>query len=94
MADYKYKIDITRAAGQIIKTLLPKQYRQVVSTIFALRENPVPGDSKKLSGDTGFHSVDIGEHRIIYRFDSDKVCIAVIGNTNDDEVYKRLARRK
>lgn len=91
MADYKYKIDITRVAGQIIKTLPPKQYRQVISTIFALRENPLPVDSRKLSGKTGYHSVDIGEYRIIYRFDADKVCIAIIGNTNDDEVFKRFA---
>ncbi|NLD39364.1 MAG: type II toxin-antitoxin system RelE/ParE family toxin [Desulfatiglans sp.] len=87
-----YKIDISRAAGQIIKALPPKQYRQIVATILSLRENPAPSDSKQLSGDAGYHHVDIGEHRIIYRFDKDKVNIAVIGNRNDDEVFKRFAQ--
>lgn len=94
MVDHIYKIDITRAAGQTIKTLPPKQYRQVVSTIFALRENPVPGDSRKLTGKTGYYRFDFGEYRVIYRFDKDTVYIAVIGNTNDDEVFKRFAKRK
>jgi mRNA interferase RelE/StbE len=89
-----YKIDITRVAGQNIKNLPSKQYSQVISAIFALRENPVPGDSKKLSGKTGYYRADSGEHRIIYRFDKDTVYIAVIGNINDDEVFKRFARRK
>jgi mRNA interferase RelE/StbE len=87
-----HKIKITRVAGQMIKTLPPKQYRQVISTIFSLRENPVPSGSKKLSGDTRYHHIDINEYRIVYRFDTDKVSIAVIGNTNDDEVYKLFAK--
>ena len=45
-----YKIDITKSAGKSIKILPPKQYRQVIGTILALREDPTPNDSKKLSG--------------------------------------------
>jgi mRNA interferase RelE/StbE len=88
-----YKIDITKAAGKFIKKLPPKQYRQVVSTILALRENPTPNDSQQLSGYTEYHRVDIGEYRIIYRFDKDTVYIAVIGKRNDDEVYKRFKQQ-
>jgi mRNA interferase RelE/StbE len=93
MVDHMYKIDITRAAGQIIKTLQPKQYRQVVSTILALRENPAPSDSKKPSGETGYYRIDIGEYRIIYRFEKDTVYVAVIGKINDAEVFKRFEQK-
>lgn len=85
-----YKIAITKSAGKFIKKLPPKQYRQVVSSILALRENPTPDDSKQLSGYPEYRRVDIGEYRIIYRFDNDTVYIAVIGKRNDDEVYKRF----
>ncbi len=88
-----YKIDITKAAGKFIKKLPPKQYRQVVSTILALRENPKPNDSKQLTGYTKYYRVDIGEYRIVYRFDNDTVYIAVIGNRNDDEVYRRFKQQ-
>ena len=49
-----HKIDITKAAGKYLKKLPLKQYRQVVSTILALRENPTPNDSKQLSGYAGY----------------------------------------
>ncbi len=88
-----HKIDITKAAGKFIEKLPPKQYRQVISTIFDLRENPTPNDSKQLSGYPEYHRADIGEYRIIYRFDNDTVYIAVIGKRNDDEVYKRFKQQ-
>lgn len=88
-----YKIDITKSAGKFLKKLPPKQYRQVVSTILSLRENPAPNDSKQLSGYAEYHRVDIGEYRIVYRFDDDTVYISVIGKRNDDEVYKRFKQQ-
>ena len=84
------KIDLTKLAGKFIKKLPAKQYRQVVSTMLALRENTQPHDSEKLKGYPEFHRVDIGEYRIIYRYDKDTVYIATIGKRNDDEVYKRF----
>jgi len=88
-----HKIDIAKSAGKSIKKLPPKQYRQVVSTVLALRENPTPNDSKQLLGYLEYYRVDIGEYRIVYRFDNDTVYIAVIGKRNDDEVYKRFKRQ-
>jgi mRNA interferase RelE/StbE len=88
-----YKIDITREAGQILKNLSSKQYRKVISIIIALSENPAPGYSRKLSGDNNYHHIDIDEYRIVYRFDKSKVFIAVIGNRNEDELYKRFIQR-
>ena len=85
-----HKIDITKSAGKFIKKLPPKQYRQVVGTILALRENPTPNDSQQLKGYPDYRRVDIGEYRIVYRFDNDTVYIATVGKRNDDEIYKRF----
>jgi mRNA interferase RelE/StbE len=88
-----HKIDITKSAGKFLKKLPSKQYRQVVGTVLSLRENPTPHDSEQLSGYPEFQRVDIGEYRIVYRFDKDTVYIAVIGKRNDDEVYKRFKQK-
>jgi hypothetical protein len=40
-----------------------------------------------------YHHIDISEHRIVYRVDKEKIYIAVIGNRNNDEVFKRLAKQ-
>jgi len=88
------KIDITKSAGKFIKKLPPKQYRQVVGTMLSLRENSKPHDSEQLKGYPQYQRVDIGEYRIIYRFDKDTVYIALVGKRNDEEVYKRFKQGK
>lgn len=89
-----YKLDITKAEGKFISNLSPKQYRQVVSTIFSLRENPTPHDFQTLKGHREYRRVDIGEYRIIYRIDANTVYIAIVGKRNDSEVYKQFERFK
>ena len=89
-----HKIDITKSAGKFIKKLPPKQYRQVVGTILSLRENPTPHDSEQMKGSSEYQRVDIGEYRIVYRFDKETVFIAVVGKRNDDEVYKRFKQSR
>ena len=88
------KMDITKSAGKSIKKLPPKRFKQVVGTILGLRENPKPHDSKQLIGYPEYQRVDIGEYRIIYRFDTSTVYIATVGKRNDDEVYKRFKQNK
>jgi mRNA interferase RelE/StbE len=88
-----YKIDSTKSAGKFINKLPPKQYRQVVSTILSLRENPTLNDSEQLSGYPEYQRVDIGEYRIVYRYDKETIYIAVVGKRNDVEVYEQFAQK-
>ncbi|OQX23385.1 MAG: hypothetical protein BWK80_26340 [Desulfobacteraceae bacterium IS3] len=87
-----YKLDISKSAGKFISGLQAKPYRQVVSTILKLRENPEPHDSKQLVGRSEYRRTDVGEYRIIYRAENDTVKIAVVGKRNDSEVYKQFDR--
>ncbi|MFP4547719.1 MAG: type II toxin-antitoxin system RelE family toxin [Bacteroidota bacterium] len=88
-----YKLVISKAAGKFIKSLAPKQYKQIVSRVLSLRENPRPTDSKKLKGNNPFHRADIGEYRIIYRDDESTVYITIIGKRNDDQIYKKFKQK-
>lgn len=87
-----YKLDITKSAAKFIANLQAKQFRQVVSSILTLRENPEPHDSKQLKGYSEYRSKDIGEYRIIYRVVDDTVYISLVGKRNDSDVYKQFAR--
>lgn len=87
-----YKLDLTKAAGKFLQNPPAKQFRQIVTTIFRLREQPEPHDSKQLVGYPEYLRADIGEYRIVYRIDDDTVSICVIGKRNDSEVYKRFKR--
>jgi mRNA interferase RelE/StbE len=83
------RLDLTKRARKFLDTLPPKQFRQVVRKIFDLLKDPEPHDSSPLKGHN-YLRADVGEYRIIYRFDTDTVWIAVVGKRNDSEVYRAL----
>lgn len=37
--------------------------------------------------------MDMGEHRIVYRFDDKTVSVLIVDKHNDDEVYNKLSRK-
>lgn len=86
-------LKISRQVGRFIKTLPPKHYKQVVSAILALLNNPEPHDSQLLKGSKDSNRrVDIGEYRVVYRVKDENLLVLVVGKRNDDEVYKLLDR--
>ena len=86
-------LDITHDCVKFLNSLDAKQYRQVVSKLFALLHNPDPQDAARLTGHP-FRRVDSGEYRIIYRVEGDVLKVPIIGKRNDDAVYRQLDRRR
>lgn len=86
------KLDITKQGYDFLDKLLSKQFKQVFTKIKNLRKNCIPHDSITLHGSADQHRVDVGEYRIIYKFDDDIVYIQTAGKRNDDEVYKKHKR--
>ncbi len=85
------KLDITHDVLKFLRDLQAKQCKQVTLTILALGQDATPHDSAVLSYHP-YHRVDIGEYRVIYRFDAETVYVAHVGKRNDDEVYRWLKR--
>ncbi len=87
-------LDLKPKAKKFIKTLPPKHSKQVKDAILSLQDNPLPNDSKKLVGYEHYMRIDIGEYRIIYRYEVEEMLITVVlvGKRNDDQVYK-IAKR-
>lgn len=88
------ELKITPKAKKFIKTLPPKHQRQVKNHILALQSNPTPHDAKKLLGYENYTRTDIGEYRIIYRYEPNNNLITIVlaGKRNDDTIY-RIAKR-
>jgi len=85
------KLDITHDCLKFLRTLNPKQFRQVVTSLFHLLQTPESHDSASLTG-SPFRRVDVGEYRIVYRVDGDLLKVPLIGKRNDDEIYRALRR--
>lgn len=88
------KVDILRTAAKSLRRLPPKHRKQVARKIYGLRDDPAPSDSKHLKGTSAtYRRADVGEYRIIYRVDHDTLRVILVGERNDQEVYRRLRRR-
>ena len=79
---------------KFIKLLPLKHQRQVKDRILKLLDQPVPHDSKCLSGYNPYLRVDVGEYRVIYRFDSKqkRITVVLVGKRNDGDVYREFKR--
>ncbi|MBS0352029.1 MAG: type II toxin-antitoxin system RelE/ParE family toxin [Proteobacteria bacterium] len=88
------KIDLKPRAKKFIKSLPPKHKRQVKDHILSLADNRLPHDTKKLIGYEDYLRTDIGEYRIIYRYEPkpDIVIGVLVGKRSGDEIY-RIAKR-
>ena len=88
------KLDGLESVLEFIKGLQPKIAAQLAKKVLMLNLDPLPADSKELKGYPGYHRVDSGEYRIVYRFnpEEDLVEVILVGKRNDDEVYKQLRR--
>jgi mRNA interferase RelE/StbE len=88
-------LKITNQALKAAKKLDAKQFRQVLTAVLGLLDEPEPHDSQALRGaKNGERRIDIGEYRVIYSRGGETVEILVIGPRNDDEVYKIWERKR
>jgi mRNA-degrading endonuclease RelE of RelBE toxin-antitoxin system len=84
---------ITKEALEFVRGLEAKHFKQVMNKVLSLLTLPSPTDSSALKGFTDLFRADIGEHRIVYKFDDKTVSVLVVDKRNDDEVYKKLSRK-
>ncbi|MTJ52263.1 type II toxin-antitoxin system RelE/ParE family toxin [Anabaena sp. UHCC 0253] len=86
----QYKLNIKKSVRKELLKLQPKFFKQVMSKILSLIDNPKPQDYKSLKGFPDLYRVDQGEFRIIYKIQDEEIEIFRVGKRNDDEVYENL----
>jgi mRNA interferase RelE/StbE len=84
-------LDLTPRSRKYLADLPAKQFRQLVTKLFGLLDDPLPSDARPLKG-FPYQRGDSGEYQIIYRSDDQNVRIVLIGKRNDAAVYKELQR--
>lgn len=86
------RLDITKDAHGFLKDMQVKQFRQVGQKVLSLLADPKPNDAAPLKG-YAYWRTDVGEYRIVYRFDDETVYVILIAKRNDNEVYKKLGQK-
>jgi mRNA interferase RelE/StbE len=64
--------------------------RRVAPKIDSLAENPHPDDSVKLSGYKDYFRIKVGDYRIVYRIQYDRLIVLIIRIGARRDVYRNL----
>jgi len=68
---------------------LPRQYiPRIVSAVSQLSANPYPQGTKKLVGSEHTYRIRVGDYRIVYEIQEDKLVIQVVRVCRRKDVYK------
>lgn len=88
------KPDLSNDAIRFLQKLDKKQFGQLFTAITGLCADPRPIDSISMGNGTHFRK-DVGEYRIIYRFDKDEqLYVTVVAKRNDKAAYEEFDRKK
>ncbi len=81
----KYQIVIEKRAQKFIHKLPKSDKERLLKAIYYLPD----GDIKHMQGHNNYYRLRVGDYRVIYTIDNDKliICVADIGNRGD--IYKR-----
>ncbi len=86
MADYN--IEWKNSALKELDALPNREIARILSTIETLVTNPYPDGSIKLAGANNRYRIRVGDYRIIYTIENQKLIIMVIKIGHRREVYR------
>ncbi len=84
-----YRIEAAPSARRDMKRLVGPVRRRVADAIDALAETPRPAGVKKLAGRGDLYRVRVGDYRIVYRIEDDRLVVLVIRVGHRRDVYRR-----
>ena len=84
-----YEIELTRAARRDLENLPRNMLKRVDARILLLADDPRPRAAKKLSGPEGFLRLRVGDYRIIYQVEKDRLVVLVVRIGHRREIYRR-----
>ena len=89
MGTARYTVTILPAALRVLRSLPQNVRTRIRGEIDSLAENPRPHGVKSLQGSQkGYLRVRVGDYRIIYRIEDDRLLVVVVGIGHRREVYR------
>ncbi len=84
----RYKIEILQSAQKQLSKIQHHQQNQIIENIRKLSENPRPTGCKKLSARPAWR-IRIGDYRVIYEINDERILVLVITIGHRKEAYRR-----
>ncbi len=83
-----YEIRLTKRVERQLSKLAPEVQVRLQIAIDALDENPRPNGVKKLKGEDNQYRIRVGDYRIIYIIEDQKLLIVIVQLGPRSNVYK------
>ncbi|MCM1115870.1 MAG: type II toxin-antitoxin system RelE/ParE family toxin [Clostridium sp.] len=81
-----YEILFDKPAQKFILKQQPSQRKRLLSAISKL---PNEGDRKAMKGHQGYFRLRVGDYRVIYTVENEKLIVRVVNIGNRGDVYKK-----
>jgi len=84
----RYTIQIAPSAERALAALDRPAQRRIASRIDALAENPRPAGVKKLQGEPNTWRVRVGDYRVLYTVEDNRLLVVVVKVGHRSHVYR------
>lgn len=85
-----YAVTLRPAARRSIRQLDKPVQKGIAEALRALADEPRPAGVKALTGAHGFLRIRVGDYRIIYTVDDDKLIILIVDLGHRSAIYRSL----
>jgi mRNA interferase RelE/StbE len=90
MSEAHWLVIIHRKAEKIIKRLDGETLERIRRVIHSLANEPRPAGVKKLTGHDNFYRLRVGDWRIIYAIEDDRLIVLVLEISTRGNAYRDL----
>jgi len=86
----EWRIIIDREAEKKLRYLDKPTRQRIIQAIQALAQNPHPPNSRQMVGYEHYYRLRLGDWRVVYRLEADRLFIFIIKVGARGDVYKNL----
>lgn len=83
-----YRIEFTKQAAKLFKKLSSQDRQRLKPKIDALAQNPRPSGVVKLSGEDDLYRIRVGDYRIIYSIENNRLLVLIVKIGHRKDVYR------
>ena len=85
-----YHVELSPQAARALRKLDRQVQRRIIGALILLKDTPRPPASKALVGHPGFLRVRVGDYRIVYTVEDEKLVVLALKVGHRRDVYRGL----
>lgn len=84
----RYRVEVHASVVKTLRKMDPPVARRLYAAVHALADNPRPAAATALVGGDGQMRLRVGDYRVIYEIEDDRLLVLVLHLAHRREVYR------